>query len=109
MLGVTLLDSRQIPLVGASGAVAALIGAHIASVLLNWSEDSYAIVTTLRCCGKAIPIDQIVINGYREGCLYNALNMHNSIHYQTFCQDIEDCRVLILHRTTEYGSISLLQ
>ena len=72
VLGVALtnflLDSKEeVSLVGASGAVAALIGAHIASVLLNWSEDSFAMVETLRCCGQKIPFPPSARNIYRDG------------------------------------------
>ena len=45
-----LIDSsqEQVSLVGASGAVAALFGAHIASVMLNWNHDTFAMVNTIR-------------------------------------------------------------
>ena len=58
-------DYKQVPLVGASGAVAAFIGAHIASVALNWSEDSFAMVKTIRFCGKKMPFPQTARDIYR--------------------------------------------
>lgn len=63
--GVALVDFQMRYLAGASAAVASLIGAHIASVIVNWGEDSHAIVNTLRWCGRTISIDQCVVNGYR--------------------------------------------
>lgn len=67
--GVALVDFQMRYLAGASAAVASLIGAHIASVIVNWGEDSHAIVNTLRWCGRTISIDQCVVNGYRKELL----------------------------------------
>ena len=73
VVGISLEDflfnstEGQASLVGASGAVAALIGAHIASVILNWTEDSFAMVNTIRLCGKEIPFPATAKAIYRYG------------------------------------------
>ena len=77
VIGVALMDLQMRYLAGASAAVASLIGAHIASVIVNWGEDSHAIVNTLRVCGRKMPIDidQFVVNGYRKGFLYRGIHL----------------------------------
>ena len=69
-MGVSLVDflmdspRGNVSLVGASGAVAALIGAHLASVMLNWSHDTFAMVNTIRPPTRVLGVQ--IPKEYRE-------------------------------------------
>ena len=86
VIGVACIYPQTQHLAGASAAVAALIGAHIASVMINWGEDNHAIVKTLPWFGdKPIKIDQMVTNGYRDGWMDSFYISLQLFPFDKFC------------------------
>jgi rhomboid-related protein 1/2/3 len=62
VFGVTILDPLT-NLVGASGCICAMIGAHFASIILNWREDAIARTHTFPWTKR--PVKKLVFNVYR--------------------------------------------